>query len=160
MVSAQSKIVCNSLDSTLRTALAGFYVSDTEGIRLGDFECNRDVSPTAISLMMLPDLVTTPYKLDQEFGRQGTSVGNCAYLNSQPGMRKLKSPFLTWLYEDCCWRSCLDLFPCRLCLSSYGHCTSTYNSSAIFSGAGRRHHPGSQEWAARQRFQEGRLSSV
>ena len=43
--------------------------------------------------MMLPDLVTTPYKLDQEVGRQGTSVGNCAYLNSQPGMRKLKSPF-------------------------------------------------------------------
>src|SRR5438094_888210 len=119
-----------------------------------------DLSPTAISIMMLPDLVTTPYKLDQEFGRQGTSVGNCAYLNSQPGMRKLKSPFLTWLYEDCCWRSCLDLFPCRLCLSSYGHCTSAYNSCAIFSGAGRRHHPGSQEWAARQRFQEGRLSSV
>ena len=56
-------------------------------------ECNGDLSPTAIILMMLPDLVTTPYKLDQEFGRQGTSVGNCAYLNSQPGMRKLKSPF-------------------------------------------------------------------
>src|SRR5437879_12991759 len=37
-------------------------------------ECNGDLSPTAIILMMLPDLVTTPYKLDQEFGRQGTSV--------------------------------------------------------------------------------------
>jgi hypothetical protein len=29
--------ICNSLDSTLRTALASFYVSDTEGIRLGGF---------------------------------------------------------------------------------------------------------------------------
>jgi len=48
-----------------------------------DIVRDGDLSPTAISLMMLPDLVTTPYKLDQEFGRQGTSVGNCAYLNSQ-----------------------------------------------------------------------------
>src|SRR5439155_10958253 len=32
------------------------------------FQHQRDLSPTAISLMMLPDLVTTPYKLDQEFG--------------------------------------------------------------------------------------------
>src|SRR5438445_12318511 len=49
MVPAQSKIICNSLDSTLRTALASFCVSDTEGIRLGDFECNGDVSPTTLS---------------------------------------------------------------------------------------------------------------
>jgi hypothetical protein len=32
-----NRISCNSLDSTLRTALASFYVSDTEGIRLGGF---------------------------------------------------------------------------------------------------------------------------
>ena len=28
-------MMCNSLDSTLRTALASFYVSDTESIRFG-----------------------------------------------------------------------------------------------------------------------------
>jgi hypothetical protein len=38
----QYVLSCNSLDSTLRTALASFYISDTEGIR--DFECN-ELSP-------------------------------------------------------------------------------------------------------------------
>ena len=38
---------CNSLDSTLRTALASFYVSNTDWYSMeGDFECNGDVSPT------------------------------------------------------------------------------------------------------------------
>jgi hypothetical protein len=36
-----------ALDSTLRTALASFYVSDTEGIRLLGF-CNRDITPTIL----------------------------------------------------------------------------------------------------------------
>ena len=37
---------CNSLDSTLPASLQSFYGSDTDrtqiGIRLADFECNRD----------------------------------------------------------------------------------------------------------------------
>jgi hypothetical protein len=41
--------MCNSLDSTLRTALASFYVSDTEGIRLEDFEI-----PVGIPLCVVP----------------------------------------------------------------------------------------------------------
>ena len=44
----RSEFRCNSLDSTLRTALAGFL---RIGHRLvfdwGDFECNRDLSSTA-----------------------------------------------------------------------------------------------------------------
>src|SRR2546430_16890820 len=35
MVPAESKIICNSLDSTLRTALASFYVSDTDWYSIG-----------------------------------------------------------------------------------------------------------------------------
>ena len=42
-----TRFLCNSLDSTLRTALASFYVSDTEGIRLGDFECNDSITMSA-----------------------------------------------------------------------------------------------------------------
>ena len=35
MVPAQSKIICNSLDSTLRTALASLCVSDTDWYSIG-----------------------------------------------------------------------------------------------------------------------------
>ena len=57
--SFNNALTCNSLDSTLRTALASFYVSDTEGIRLGDFECNGDFSPTIHWIfVLLPNVIS------------------------------------------------------------------------------------------------------
>ena len=38
--------MCNSLNSTSLTALASFYVSDRGWYSMGEFKCNRGVTPT------------------------------------------------------------------------------------------------------------------